>query len=306
MPPQIDLVAPPLRFLAAALHRCPKVLLIALGVSMLAAIATADEIDGPGAQLGLLYTVPIAMITWYVGGVWGAIFAVFGGVTVFGFMQQSLSPQLGPLARAWALASSVASFAIVTGLIWSLRRAIENQRALANTDELTGVPNNRAFRAAAALELARAARAGSPVAALFLDCDHFKVVNDRFGHAAGDRLLRVVARTIAGHIRATDHLARLGGDEFGVLFPGLDAADAKAVVQKLHDRLLTAMQEHRWPVTFSIGVAVFARAPAGVDELLSQIDALQYQAKTTGKNRVVFSVAGPPEPRPSPSPRLAA
>ena len=301
MPPRIDLVAPPLRLLAAALHRCPKVLLVALGVAMLTLIATADEFDGPGSQLGLFYTLPIAMVTWYVGGAWGTVFAVFGGVTAFAFSQTALGA-VGPLGRSWALLSSIGSFGLVTGLIWSLRRAIENQRALANTDELTGVPNQRAFRTAASAELARAARTSAPITALYLDCDNFKTVNDRLGHAAGDRLLRVVAATLAANVRATDHLGRLGGDEFGVLLPGLDSAAARPVVAKLHQRLTAAMHDRGWPVTFSMGVAVFAAAPASVDELLARIDALQYEAKSGGKDRIVFHLPAPPQP----APRIAA
>lgn len=293
---QNDLVLPPIRRLAAALHRCPKVLLLSLGVGMIALIATADELDGPHVQLALLYSLPIALVTWYVGGIWGALFALFGGITTFAFTVVSLPPQVGLVARTWSLVSNVVSFALVAGLIYSLRKALENQRALANTDELTGIPNTRSFRTAAAIELARAERSGSTLTTLFLDCDNFKLVNDRLGHAAGDRLLRTVASTLANHLRFTDHVARLGGDEFGVLLPGLEPADAQAVVHKLSERLRAAMTDHRWPVTFSIGALTLHRFPDGVDALLARVDQLQYQAKAAGKDRVVYADLTTPRP----------
>jgi diguanylate cyclase (GGDEF)-like protein len=297
-----DLFAPWLRRLSAVLHRLPQPMHLALGVALLALVAHADERSGPYVSLSMLYVLPIAQVTWYVSGWWGMLFSLFGGVAAYAFARHALPVSLTPWEHAWSLGVRVVQFALVAGLIWSLRRAVENQRSLANTDELTGIANARSFRAAAAREIARAQREGAPLTAVYLDCDNFKLVNDRQGHAGGDRLLRTVAATITNHLRLTDTASRLGGDEFGVLLPGLNASDAQSVVGKLQVRLLEQMRANRWPVTFSIGAVTFQNPPGSVEQLINQIDALQYQAKSTGKNRVRFAI----EPQADARPNLAA
>jgi diguanylate cyclase (GGDEF)-like protein len=281
---------------SAALDRIAKPFVVALGVAFLALIASVEEASGSRAALSLLYVFPIALVTWYVGGAWGVIFAVFGGVAAFAYGDLPHIGQLGRFATAWLLIARIGSFAFVGGLIFALKRAMDNQRNLANTDYLTQVANARAFRAAAAVEIARAERARTPLTAVYLDCDNFKTVNDKWGHAGGDRLLRTIAQALAANIRATDTAARMGGDEFALLLPDAGPDDARAVVEKLRAILLEAMAARRWPVTFSIGVVTYAHAPATVEDLLAKVDTLQYRAKTGGKDRVEFEAIGYPEP----------
>ncbi|MFN0011009.1 MAG: GGDEF domain-containing protein [Phycisphaerales bacterium] len=281
-------IARTLRHASAVAARLPSALILAFGVALLALVATFDEWAGPHAPLALFYTLPIALVTWYVGTSWGLLFALFGGVAAFAYGFPSLPSQLPRFDLAMVLVTRVGSFAVVAALLASLRRVLDQQRNLANTDEMTSIANARAFRAAATQEIARMARSTEPLSAVFLDCDNFKMVNDRFGHAAGDDVLRSVAQTISANLRATDHVGRLGGDEFGILLPGLQAADAAVLVPKLRHRLLEVMHERGWPVTFSLGVRTFHRPPAGIDELLGAIDALQYRAKEAGKNRIMF------------------
>ncbi len=283
-----------LRRASSMLHRVPKPLLLTLGVALVALVATADELLGQNASLAMLYVVPIALVTWYNGGGWGLLFATFAGL-LDSFLAYTWLPKgSATWVVAWCFAARLISFSLSAGLIWCLHRALENQRALANTDHMTGIANTRAFRMAAARELARCARGGAPLSAIYLDCDNFKAVNDRHGHAGGDRLLRAVARTLTANLRLTDHVARLGGDEFALLLPDAGPADAGPLVAKLHELLLAEMVRNNWPVTFSIGVATFISPAGSVDELLSRVDGLQYQAKSTGKNKIVHElVTGP-------------
>ncbi len=295
-----------LRRASAVASRLPRALVLALGVALLALVATFDELAGPHAPLALFYTLPIALVTWYVGTAWGLLFAFFGGIAAFAYGFPSLPHGLPRLELGMVLVTKVGSFAVVAALISGLRRALEQQRNLANTDEMTSIANPRAFLAAANQELARMARSGEPLTGVFVDCDNFKIVNDRLGHAAGDAVLRVVAQTMNANLRATDHVARLGGDEFALLLPGLNATDAGTLIPKLRERLLAAMREQRWPVTFSIGVRTFVKAPASVDELLGAIDSLQYRAKEAGKDRIVFAPAEHVAMPAGPPVRLAA
>ncbi|MGD9688515.1 MAG: GGDEF domain-containing protein [Phycisphaerales bacterium] len=279
-----------LRRWSSLLHQSHPGLVLALGVALVALVATGEEFSSPHVPLGLFYSLPIALVTWYVGGGWGLGFGCFAGLAAAFFALGYMPDRAGVWMIAWSFTARVSSFAVTAALIWSLRNALENQRALANTDPITGIGNARAFRVTAIRELARCSRQHVPLTAVYLDCDNFKAVNDRYGHAGGDRLLQTVARVFTSHLRFTDHVARVGGDEFALILPGVSASDAGPVISKMHELLLDEMRRHNWPVTFSVGVATFNSSPRSVDDLLAKIDALQYRAKTTGKNKVIYDV----------------
>lgn len=282
------------------MRELPKPLILALGVAMWAGVATADEFGSQHASLSMFYVLPIALVTWYVGGVWGLVLAVAGAATSFTFSVRGLPAGSGSLLLGWILFTRVVSFGAVALLLWSLSRALENQRSLANTDDSTGIGNGRNFRLAVNRELARARRDGQPLTAVYLDLDNFKQVNDRYGHTKGDELLRVVASTLLHNVRETDTVARLGGDEFAVLLPALAPADAPRTVDKLRRLLNEAMARRRWPVTCSMGAATFDPVPETADELIARVDALQYRAKTSGKDKLEYGiVSGAPAPAPT-------
>lgn len=173
-------------------------------------------------------------------------------------------------------------------LVATSRGAVRHHQGLARTDPLTGLNNRRAFFELGAAELQRLGRQRLPVTVVYVDCDHFKEVNDSRGHAAGDRLLGEVAQALAGAVRRTDLLARLGGDEFAVLLPGASADDARRAVESLRGRLALAMRAGGWPVTFSLGVATWDAAPATVGAALELADVLLYEAKRAGRDAARF------------------
>ena len=121
---------------------------------------------------------------------------------------------------------------------------------------------------------------------MFIDLDHFKRVNDESGHDTGDRLLRRVAEVLQKQLRASDLAGRLGGDEFVLLLPGAGAAAAAEYAEKLRLRLLAAMQESNWPVTFSIGVASYAQPPTELTDMLCEADRLMYEVKNGGRDGI--------------------
>jgi len=179
----------------------------------------------------------------------------------------------------------------IAWLIGALREMFDHQSTLAGTDEVTGIANRRALLDVAAREMARCARAKSPLSVIYLDADRFKAVNDRLGHDEGDRLLRTVGQTLLRHCRKSDAFARLGGDEFVVLLPETDAEGARQVAEKLRSLLHAAMTINRWPVTFSMGVATFAVPPTDPEQLLRAADQLQYAAKHGGRDGIVAAAA---------------
>ena len=167
---------------------------------------------------------------------------------------------------------------------------------MATHDALTGLPNRTLILDRTEQMLARARRHQTPVAALFIDIDNFKTINDTLGHGAGDELLRAIAERLDGVVRDTDTLGRLGGDEFVVIAEGLSlAAGPELVAERLLEALaepfeLAAEQKTRVTVATSIGVAIGERASG--EELLRDADIAMYQAKRNGKNSyVVFESA---------------
>ena len=176
----------------------------------------------------------------------------------------------------------------------SERRRVEEQMTfLAYHDSLTGLPNRMLVEQELDIALARARRADTAVALMFVDLDDFKQVNDRLGHAAGDRLLAAVAARLRGVLRESDVLARQGGDEFLVLLSDLSedpAAAAGEVAGKLLDSLrepfVVAGQELR--TRASIGIGIYPRDAQRSDDLMRHADAAMYVAKGAGGGRLAF------------------
>ena len=167
------------------------------------------------------------------------------------------------------------------------RKELEGRlEQLVDHDFLTALFNSRRFEQALAQETKSAARYGSGGAVLLVDLDHFKDVNDQFGHKAGDDLLKTVAAALRGRMRETDVLARLGGDEFGIILPQVDSQQAELVAEgivKTLRRQTAMLAEHQIPVTASVGIALFDGRTS--IEILSAADLAMYEAKEAGRNR---------------------
>ncbi len=165
-----------------------------------------------------------------------------------------------------------------------LQQLNEELARQARHDALTGLLNRRAGDEHLAREVARHRRHGQPLALALADIDHFKQVNDRHGHAAGDAVLRDVAAVLQRQCRSSDVVVRMGGEEFLVLMPQTDAAGARAAAEKL--RAAVQAQAMQVPVTLSLGVAVDVQAYAQVEAALDVADQALYAAKRGGRNRV--------------------
>jgi len=163
------------------------------------------------------------------------------------------------------------------------RRLEEELRNLAVTDPLTGVYNRRHFLEELQREISRNNRNACPFSLIMLDIDHFKEVNDRFGHEAGDRVLKELTEMIRKRIRTSDLLARWGGEEFMILMVDTNLPPAATLAEDLLQQLLSRTFAGIGRVTASFGVAA-SRTGEGVDELLTRVDNLLYQAKRGGRS----------------------
>lgn len=203
----------------------------------------------------------------------------------------------GPLILAFLVLTTLAVVSFD-----ALREA--RQRALdeALSDALTGAPNRRAFHSDLVREVARAARGGRPLSLVVLDLDHFKQINDRYGHGVGDDVLRSFVATATTTLRSEDAVYRIGGEEFAILFVGAGEADAVQGVERLRAALIeTPTLGPDGPITYtaSFGIAV---APADrlegepeliADRLLSHADDAMYDAKHAGRDRYLVRTFDP-------------
>jgi len=173
-------------------------------------------------------------------------------------------------------------------------------RELATTDSLTNLFNRRAFMDRAQVEWSRARRHGHPLGVVVLDVDHFKRVNDRYLHATGDEVLKVVAYTLRTTVRSSDIPARLGGEEFVALLPDTAETGAALLAERIRARLaqqqVTAPNGESISVTTSAGVACSDRPFASFPELLAAADAALFKAKADGRDCVRLASQLPPKP----------
>jgi diguanylate cyclase (GGDEF)-like protein len=188
-----------------------------------------------------------------------------------------------PTATVRALAQAAMHTALA---LHNARLLSENER-LATRDSLTGLANRRLFDESLQREVARAQRLAAPLSLLVLDVDHFKQVNDSYGHQIGDAVLREVADALVANTKSFDVAARYGGDEFVLLLPGCSLADAAGVADRVRDGIARSVGEA--PVTISVGLATMPDNASDAERLMAAADAALYDAKRTGRDRVESS-----------------
>jgi len=263
----------------------------AINIGAILALGIIDYLTGAELSFSIFYLIPISMAAWVLGKYSGFTYSVASAAVWL--ISNLLSGQSFSFAwiGVWNTLIRFGFFGVVTILLAELHTVLESERLLANTDPLTGALNRRSFNEIAEKKMIAAELNRRPYTVVYIDLDDFKVVNDKFGHAIGDRVLKAVADSIQGQIRSTDFLARLGGDEFALLLTDLGQEGAHRIVQRLHQALLDKMNMHAWEgVTFSIGVLTFLTMPASVDEMVSLTDTLMYEVKSGGKNAIQYSV----------------
>ncbi|MBX3749964.1 MAG: diguanylate cyclase [Opitutaceae bacterium] len=172
-----------------------------------------------------------------------------------------------------------------------LGETLEALRQLATRDQLTGLLNRREFERILREEKERSLRFNQPCAVILADLDHFKSVNDRHGHPAGDEVLRQVARRLEGSVRSVDRVTRIGGEEFAIVMPQADGAvavdSANRLCKLIRAEPVPAGGDLLLPLTLSLGVAVFPADTAKGDDIVTAADKALYAAKSGGRNRVV-------------------
>jgi diguanylate cyclase (GGDEF)-like protein/PAS domain S-box-containing protein len=168
----------------------------------------------------------------------------------------------------------------------------EEFKQLANTDPLTSLYNRRFFTDQAGKEYQRAKRYSLSMTLISIDIDHFKSINDQYGHPAGDQVLIEIAKQLQANLRKTDILARIGGEEFSILLPETSSQSAMAFAERIREdqSKLTIIGDWQGEITLSvsIGVSSFLTSDVAFDNLFSRADKALYQAKNSGRNKVFY------------------
>ena len=175
------------------------------------------------------------------------------------------------------------------GVAYQLKLANRNLEILAATDILTGLSNRRHFLVQSQTEFSRSIRTGEPLTVLALDLDHFKQVNDQYGHPAGDDVLKGFAKTVTDQLRPTDHIGRWGGEEFMVILSGASGIEARTIAERIREaveknRIVSSGNEIS--ITVSIGLVEFPADAQQQEKIFSIADERLYQAKNRGRNCV--------------------
>jgi len=171
-----------------------------------------------------------------------------------------------------------------------LTNALSELKVLATTDELTQIYNRRAFMEVSNNELDRAQRYNSCFSFIILDIDHFKNINDSYGHIAGDLVLKHISNTIKKLLRNSDCFGRLGGEEFGVLLPNSDISVAKMIAERIRitieQQIIKTDDNTDIQITASQGVSQFSKQDKDMGSIIARADVLLYLAKNQGRNKV--------------------
>jgi diguanylate cyclase (GGDEF)-like protein len=266
--------------------RLPVSVLAALGPVGAGLIAYAlATTDGPG-DAAVLYMWPVLWVAYFFGRTGSVVIVACIGVA-HGFALASMPDDVGNLDRWLDVMVSVSVVAAVVHILSANNRTLLAQLAdEARVDQLTGVLNRRGFEERLPVEFDRARRDRTSVGVVSFDIDHFKRVNDEWGHETGDRVLAHLGSVLRAHTRSADVVARTGGEEFVTVLSGSDAAAAGRYAERVRAAFSAPNDLGLPSVTVSAGVAT-AVAPDHAGSLLHQSDTALYAAKRAGRDRTV-------------------
>jgi diguanylate cyclase (GGDEF)-like protein len=232
------------------------------------------------------------LMGWILIGLSAIVMARAVGTLLFGSPQTYTEGR--SLLNSTLLGISVLQGGATMAFVWMTAAELRHELHIqANTDPLTRLKNRRSIELAAEREILRSHQTGLPLAAILIDLDNFKAINDSFGHARGDAILRAVAHCLQQGMRENDHLARLGGDEFAILLPTTNQSTATGIAERLRSCLeaIPLESDHGASrIHASFGVAVCQTAQDW-SQLIASCDRALYQAKRSGGNNVLVSTS---------------
>ena len=268
------------------IRKQPQIVIAMLGLLFVGFSAILDHVTGQDLAFLCFYLIPVSFFIWFTTRRAGVLVSILCSLVWF---IENISDKVHIFnSRVLYLNMSVevVFFFLATLLVCVLKDALGINGALSKADALTGAINRSAFYDLAGREISRLERYKHPFTVAYMDIDNFKVVNYRFGHNTGDRLLRSVADTVRKNLRKLDIVSRFGGDEFTILLPETGPEAAQGVLSRIRNILLNSMESNKWPVTFTFGTVTFLKAPSSVEEMMKKVGGLMYAGKDSGMNTI--------------------
>lgn len=289
-PPTASRLANLFAMLADLATRLPSNRAWAFSLGGLACVVAFDAATGPRINPMPLYLMIGCFTSWCLGERPGLLVG-FCTIGLDGLLNghaipgAAVSPGPTVAAEMWSIAGRGLVMMLIIGVSSGLRCALEQARWRATVDSLTGVLNKGAFTRRLDTLVAQTQRHNEALVLAYIDLDGFKAVNDSFGHAAGDVLLRHFADSAGEAIRAGDLFARMGGDEFIALLTVPDCPQGDIAAARLHGRLSQILRETEYDVTCSVGALVLdGHQVSQPERLVEAADGLMYEVKRSGKN----------------------
>lgn len=276
--------------LLASLEKQSKPFLLLMGVSLTTIIGLIDFLTGYEIAFSIFYGLPISLVTWLTSRRFGLLVSAVSAAVLLAADTASGHLYSHPLIPIWNTLIRFATFVVITVLVSALRNALKREREHARIDDLTGAVNRRYFYELLQMEIDRLERYEHAFTIAYIDVDNFKSINDRFGHAIGDRVLQNLASSVKKLTRRSDTFARIGGDEFALLLPETNQQAAHLILPKIQGEMIREMRQNNWPVTFSIGVLTCINPSHSAEELLQRADELMYLVKREHKNSIRYSL----------------
>lgn len=287
-----------LRALDQVLDRLDPAMILALSGGAILIVEAIDYVTGYEVSVALFYLGPIALATWYAGRGAGVAIALISCLAWFLADQAAGGDYSTAAIPVWNALVRLGFFLVTAHLLDALRESLASQQHVARIDGLTSLYRRGVFEERLRHDLALARRHNGMVTIAYVDVDDFKVVNDTYGHAEGDRVLRALGSVLQRATREADTAARMGGDEFALILPDTDLLGARLAISKISRQLRQTMETHGWGVTCSVGVLTLEGSAMSPEQALDVADDLMYQVKRAGKGAVAFHVAGVTEAEP--------
>ncbi len=244
-----------------------------------------DAVTGPLYSFNSVYLVPLCLTTWCFGRIAGLIAGTSAILTTLhlnGFADQlsARATSITAAAAVWNASMLVLGVIFIILLVSAFRRAFDHESRNALMDPLTGLGNLRSFQREGKRQESSAARDRRILLCGVIDLDGFKAVNDQYGHAAGDEVLRIVAHALSASVRPYDITARLGGDEFAFCLTVRDKAAGERKSSSIHQALIAALETSQWRATCSLGAAT----GSDFEQAIRIADKIMYEAKSIKKS----------------------